>query len=376
MKRYFLLMLCCYLVQEKLVSQPDNTYTAYLKAQAHYGYIMQHRNSMGHLIKGHITGVELNYALPTKGDKLWHYENNFPESGVALHVYFLANPDQLGRIYALAPYYDVGLKARNTPSRLYMRVSTGIAYADKKFDPATNYKNNVISTTINAFVNFKWYYKFELSKKLRIDAGLNFSHASNGRFKTPNLGMNVLTLNAGLTYKMGQSEPKTIDKIDSSSKAKSRHELYGVAALGINEVGPPGGSKYFSQSYILGYYYNKRNTHKFGLGMDVFFCQSVLEEIYVSTGTRVTNEADYIQIGARASYAYNIGKFGFPVEFGYYVRNAYKDDGLFYHRIGVKYYCNNNIIVNFSLKTHWAVAQYFEYGVGYRLPLKKKKTIN
>ena len=52
----------------------------YLKGQFHYGYIMQHRNSIGHLIEGRIKGFELNWAVQTKGDKVWHYENNFPEA--------------------------------------------------------------------------------------------------------------------------------------------------------------------------------------------------------------------------------------------------------------------------------------------------------
>lgn len=373
MRRQILLILVGLFVNLNLFSQQENPFTDYLKAQAHFGFIMQHRNSVGHLVKGHIVGAELDWAMPTKGNKLWHYENNFPEAGVALHAYNLANNEQLGQLIALAPYYDIPLNAKEKRSRLYMRLSAGVSYSDKKFDPIDNHKNNMVSTTINAFVNFKWHYHFNLSEKLRLDAGFNFAHASNGKFKAPNLGVNIFTANAGLTYKLMRYKTKLNPDIDSSSKAKSKNELYGIAAFGFNETEPPGGPKFLAQSYILGYNRNVRNTHKFGGGLDVFYCQSVIQNVFDTDSVRYKDKSKYIQVGVRGSYAYNIGKLTLPVEFGYYVRSIFKGDGNFYHRIGARYHLNNNIILSFSLKTHWAVAHYIEYGVGYRLPLKKKK---
>ncbi|MBK6833681.1 MAG: hypothetical protein IPG89_05130 [Bacteroidetes bacterium] len=105
----------------------------------------------------------------------------------------------------------------------------------------------------------------------------------------------------------------------------------------------------------------------------MFYCQSVIQDVFDADSVRYDDKSKYIQIGARASYSYNIGKLSLPVEFGYYLRNIYKVDGSFYHRIGVRYYTNNNIILTFALKTHWAVAHYFEYGVGYRLPVGKRQ---
>lgn len=355
------------------LAQPDNPDSWYLKVQPNFGFIMQHRSTMGHLVHGHIGGMEVDFSRPTKGDKLWHYENNFPERGITVNYTYLSNPDQLGSIIAIAPFYDVPLNKTEKPSRLYMRLGTGLAFATKKFDPVENHKNNVISARLNAYVNFKWFYKFTISEKLKLETGLNFSHASNGKFKAPNLGVNMMTAFAGITVRFKEKEPKPIIKIDSSSAAKSKHEIYFIAAYGANETEPPGGPKFLAQSYTGGYYFNKRNTHKFGAGFDVFYNQSVMQDIFDTDSIRYSNKAKYIQFGIRLSYAYNVGKVSFPVEFGRYMYTNFTGDGMFYHRIGMRYYTNNNIICTFSLKTHWAVAHYFEFGVGYRLPLKKKK---
>ncbi|HEY1040460.1 MAG TPA: acyloxyacyl hydrolase [Bacteroidia bacterium] len=356
-------------------AQPDNSDAFYVKVQGHYGFIMQHRNTMGHLVKGHIWGTEVNLAKPTKGSQYWHQENNYPEQGICVNYMNLANPEQLGSLIALAPFYDIPLSDKERTSRLYMRLSSGFALATKKFDPITNHKNNVLSTRISAYINFKWYYKFNLSERLRLDAGLSFSHASNGKYKAPNLGVNMLTLNTGLTYKFKDKDSKPISLTDSSSIAKSKHEIYGIVAFGVNETEPAGGPKFLAQSYTIGYYFNKRNTHKFGGGFDAFYDQSVMQDIFDVDTVRYSKKSKYIQVGIRGSYSYCVGRLAFPVEFGYYLHTNYTGDGMFYHRIGARYYTKNNIILTFSLKTHWAVAHYFEYGAGYRLPLKKKKTI-
>jgi hypothetical protein len=345
----------------------------YLKAQGHFGFILQHSQALGHLIKGHIGGCELNYSKPTYGDKLWHHENNFPERGFLLTYMYLANPEQLGSILAIAPFYDVPLSKKIRPSRLYLRLATGLAYATKKFDPIDNHKNNAISARFNAYVNFKWFYKFNLSDQLRLETGLSFSHASNGKYKAPNLGINMVTAFGGLTYRFKSDKPYIFTRIDSSTVAKSRHELYAIASMGFNETEPPGGPKFLAQSYLIGYYFNKRNTHKFGGGLDLFYDQSVMQDIYDADSVRFDRKSQYIQVGVRLSYAYNIGRVSFPVEFGRYLYTRFTGDGMFYHRVAMRYYTKNNIILNFSLKTHWAVAHYFEFGVGYRLPLKKKR---
>lgn len=366
--RLFILLL----VKLNVFSQNTIEYSNYIKGQVHFGYIMQHRNSMSHLINGHIYGVELNWANQTSGNKLWHHENNFPEAGLALHFYSLANPTQLGQLIGIAPYYDIALNKIAKTSRLHLRLSCGASYSTQKFDPILNHKNNVVSSSLNAFVNFKWYYKIQLTNKIRLDAGLNFAHASNGRFKTPNLGINLLTIHSGLTVSLNKQSKQTEKTIDSTYLDKSKHECYGIIALGINENDPPGGNKYLAQSYLLGYNFNKRNTHKFGAGIDVFYCQNIIYEMIATENRSFNNKINYVQIGSRLSYAYTIGQLSLPIEIGYYLHSKYKGNGLFYHRIGLRYQLKNNLLFTFSLKSHWAVAHYFEYGIGYRLPFKKK----
>ena len=51
---------------------------------------------------------------------------------------------------------------------------------------------------------------------------------------------------------------------------------------------------------------------------------------------------------------------------GTYAYSKAKEDGPIYDRIGLRYYCKNNLIVNFSLKTHFANADFLDFGIGYQ----------
>jgi hypothetical protein len=80
-----------------------------------------------------------------------------------------------------------------------------------------------------------------------------------------------------------------------------------------------------------------------------------------------------MQLGVKACYAYNIGRISLPIEMGYYAISKPKEDGPIFHRIGIRHYCKNGLILNFTMKSHWAVAAHFDYGIGYRFNVKKKK---
>jgi hypothetical protein len=56
---------------------------------------------------------------------------------------------------------------------------------------------------------------------------------------------------------------------------------------------------------------------------------------------------------------------------GYYIHDKFDADDELYHRLGMRYTFDNGLLLNFVLKTHWAKADYIEFGVGYNF---KRKT--
>ena len=367
-KKYLSLLLVAFSCS--LYAQQADINDFYLRAAYNYGFILQQHNNIGQLVNGNISGFELNYVKPTSGNKLWHHENNFPEHGVGFSYFNLDNPKQLGNLYAGYFFMDIPLNKKAKPFRLYLRTCEGIAYAPVHFDPITNHKNNVISSPVNAYVNFKGYYRWDIAPWIRWEAGLNFSHASNGRSRVPNLGLNLVTVNTGFVFKIQAKQKTALTRIDSSTTAVSKNELLVWGAIGINEIDPPLSKEYIAQSYSGTFYHNIRNTSKIGLGLDVYYNAANLYQLKQDNNS--TTSLQNIQVGIKIAYAYNIGRFSLPVEMGYYLYSKYTNDGIFFHRIGMRYYFKNNFVAIISLKTHWAVANYFELGIGYRIPFKPK----
>ena len=105
------------------------------------------------------------------------------------------------------------------------RLGNGISYITKKYDPFENKKNIAIGSHINGFVNlqFSWIKQFN---RVYFGGGIDFSHISNAKLKTPNQGLNTLTgfLTAGFNmeprkvYDQPKFEADSIEVVRKFSK--------------------------------------------------------------------------------------------------------------------------------------------------------------
>ncbi len=349
--------------QNGLVSNPN----WYIKPYIGVAGIIQHRSSMGNLIQGYPKTFELNIVKPSLGDRLWQLENNLPDFGINLSVVDYANHKQLGFGIVVAPFVEVPLNKKERARRLYMRLCWGGAYMTKYFHLHENQKNGAIGSAVNAYVQFKWFWRFPLSKNVQVEPGFMFSHVSNGRAQSPNLGLNVFGVGAAFNFNLTKKPLPSIEKIDSSTRAKSKHEITILNSYGMND-GAIMGPKYLTACLSFGYNFNKRNTHKFGVGFDLFYEENYVKDLE-NAGFVDPGLAQRMRYGPKICYSYNIGCISLPLEMGMYVNQAIDPDADFYNKIGVRYIGKKGFMVGFGLRTHFAVAYDFDLGIGYRIPL-------
>lgn len=334
-----------------------------LSAQGHYGYIISHRNNMGNLIKGHISGGELNYIFRTDGCKPWQRVHNYPEIGICfLHMY-LANPTQLGNMEALYPYTNLRLNHTDKKVGLNLRLGVGLAYLTKPFDRITNHQNAAIGSHLNGFVNLRLSASAILAEAWRLDAGVGLTHASNGAISTPNLGLNMVTLNMGLGYAFGTKA--CIYKKDTVPPATKKWESSIMAVMGIKELEAPEGPKYLAYGLQANMYRVLNYKNSLGGGIEMTY-NTATKQVWANDSVYTDKLSDIVQVGTKVSYEFTIHRFALPVEFGVYVYKKQAYNGSFFHRIGVRYRVTKHIVANITLLTHWAKADYFEWGIGYR----------
>ncbi len=328
----------------------------------HYGFIVAHNPNMDYLIKSHIGAGELDFLLQTNGEKKWERTYKNPEKGIGIFAVDFGNPEQLGQGIAIFPFVNFPLNP-NGKFKLYVRSSDGIGYITKPFDRVTNHKNNIIGTHVNAFVNLRLNTVFYPSKKIRMETGIGLTHFSNGSWAKPNLGINLATINLGISFQ--KSEIKSKKNLSDTSSYK-KYSFTAIAAAGPNETSPPNGKKYGGYTLSFSGWKQVSNKSKFGMGLEFFYDFSNIEDAKRDSAFDTSKSLNNLQAGMKFGYELVIGKISLPLEMGGYLFTKTKLDGLIFHRIGIRYYVNKHLIINYPLKTHWATAENLEFGIGYR----------
>lgn len=346
------------------VAQNKPTQDFIVSGQAHYGFIISHRNNMANLIKGYVSGAELNYLFRTDGCKTWQQIHNYPEIGVGVMYLELANHSQLGHLMSIYPFTNIRLNKQNKKFNLNLRLGTGLAYVTKPFDINTNPKNIVIGSYLNGFVNLRLSSSFVIAEVWRIDAGLGLTHASNGSFSSPNLGLNMATLNLGLGYAFGTKICQY--RKDVIPPVNTKWERSIIAVAGMKEMEMPDGPKYLAYGVQANVYRKLNYKNNVGCGVEMTY-NNVTKQVWEEKSMHTDKLSDILQVGAKVSYSFNMHRLSLPIDFGVYVYKKQDYNGLFFHRIGLRYMVTKSLIANVTLRTHWATADYFEWGIGYRL---------
>jgi len=344
----------------------DSTRTGnWLSLNLHYGFILPlYTSSMNILIQGHVPAFELDYFNKPISEDNWLNAYHCPETGLALFAAYLNNPAQLGNMYGICPFINFHLN-KNFKERLYFRIGIGLGYMPVRFDPLNNHKNDVIGTHLNALINLKLDYHFYLTNKTRLETGIGLTHCSNGAFQTPDLGLNIVTFNTGLSYCIS-SPRKYIEKPyhDTLSTKKIESEFFVVT--GLSEVEPPGGQKYIDLTLSYIGFRRLSAKSKLGLGADIFYNQANIERLNPENAP-FKNNLDVTQFGLKVAYELTLNKISLPIEMGGYIYSKFTGNGYVFNRIGVRYYAGKHFIANLSLLTHFVKADFIEWGVGYKL---------
>jgi hypothetical protein len=333
----------------------------------HYGFIIAHHPEMQYLTKGHVQIGELSITRPTYGKSYWNQLFNFPEPGIAFFFFDLGNPQNLGNLYSICPFIDFPFN-KGTRTRFCLRAGGGMSYLTKPFDPVTNYKDIAIGSHFNGFVNIRLTLKEQITQRLRMDLGVSFSHTSNGAFKTPNLGLNMPTLCAGLGYSINPCPPPqhadTLPKCD-------RQRFYGITVAGaISQINPPGGHYYGATIVSANMYRRWNHKNLWNVGLEFFYNEANYQEI-VRSDASITR-SHFFQPAAKIGYALCVGRISVPIELGVYFYDKVNGETVpMYQHIGLRYQISDRFLIGTELKTYFARAEFFEWGITYRFIHKR-----
>jgi Lipid A 3-O-deacylase (PagL) len=328
---------------------------------------MPHSDDLNHLVTGHPDGLIISFSKQTHGNQEWQKLYNYPDYG-GYFIYQDFKNQILGQTYAVGGFYNFYFAKR----KLTFKIAQGIAYATNPQEKVSNSKNSAFGSTFLANTNFVLAYKKDnIIDRVGFQSGIIFTHFSNGRFESPNSGINTYGLYLGLNYNLDKEIVREKDTIPVDTKFKEPIRYNFIVRTGINEspIIDSGQHSFFH----VGFYADKRLNKKSALqlGTEIFFSNFYKDFIkfqsvaYPEEG--IDPNTDYKRVGLFIGHELFINRISIEIQLGYYVYQPYKYDIPVYDRVGMKYYLTNKIYTGLSVKTHGFLAEALEFAVGVRL---------
>jgi hypothetical protein len=384
-----------------------------LKAGFIYGKIFKHTKHLQEIVQGPTRGFELDYEMLTFNEKKdWHHYFKQPVIGIGGVYLNLGNDAILGDLIAVYPYLNFSL-IKIKPVSLNLKAGAGASYLTKTFqdtkyiDSSTGQiilgkSNAAIGSHLNVYFALGGNLDIQLFRGISLNGELNWNHASNGSFYTPNSGLNMLNAMVGITYSPDyQQKNHNSEREIPDLKKKTSLEIMlsgGAKQLDYRDnIMFPTGSFAFAINRII------TNQFRLGVGIDAFYngayasvnsAANPVENISKAKFTYLTEDKllNRFRGGISLQPELIFGKMICGFHFGLYLFNPVrnlepyadastgtlnkaliypydieKENGWLYTRASFKYLINNNLFINIGLKTHLHKAEFIEWGLGYRL---------
>jgi hypothetical protein len=372
MQKFFLLLFTVCSITNMALAQLSNrdktTRDIIFSGSFHYGKSLKHTPKFQPDFPNNTIAAEFNVGVNVNGKQHWHHRYRFPEIGGAFIYMDYGNTEIFGRGMALFPY--ISFPVVSLPRyKFQIRFGSGLALLSKTYDVINNPTNNVIGARLNSTTQFKFINNIKLSEKWSMLAALSFIHFSNGNVQKPNLGINAVTGNIGLQYHPNDN-PRTYEA-DSAKPYFKRFHAVVKTAIAINEGQVVGGSKF--PIYIAMATVAKQTSrfNKVQLGLEYEFRGDRYAALQSSIDRQsAVSRMDVSRFAIVAGNELLFGNFGLSLNAGVYVNKFESKPFILYTKNGIVYYLpiqknKPSLFMGIFLKSHFAIADYFEYGLGY-----------
>lgn len=329
-------------------------------ARGDYGFLWPHRPSSWILVEGHAPAVELFAERQVSGNQHWHHDYALPSYGIGVLYTGMANSDRIGAGVRVLPYLFLPFAQRER-SAFGIRIGWGVGYIAKPFDRTENAKQIAIGSRINTAIQIMPEYHRE-DGRLAFRFGIGLDHWSNGSFRLPNLGLNYLSANLGVRYQLG-TPAVAVPRPMVGDPLELLCEWSVVISAFASETARPLSGQYSVFSIVGQRQWQLSPKSHIMAGVDLFNKGSL---VTVHPEMKEKDRAAYTQLGVHGGYALGFGRAELYLHMGAYAYSPVEDEAPLFHRVGMRYRTGERLIWNMALKSHYAVADHWEFGVGYR----------
>ena len=332
----------------------------YISGEFTPGFLLAHRSDIKNLA-AHNFGLQFVYEEDASNTNWGKYYKK-PIVGFGLQYYNLGKKETGHAFGGLVTFKFNLIEIQNTDVKF--RMGAGLAMLSKQFDVYNNKRNQAIGSSLNGSMQFALLFHRPFPNiNQYINYGIGISHYSNGAYRVPNLGYNIPSI--FLKYGFGLKGRNTLkdELLDSNLSWKSELALiYGKKQR--NFANPVDFHNVGLQMRAV----KMTNAIRgWRLGLD-----AALDKTYKYTENPLIaldsiKLTDQLELGVAAGYQWRVDKIDVIAELGAYFYKPAVLKNTLYQRIGIRYNLGERIKLSSALKFDRGVADYFEFGIGYRI---------
>jgi len=281
--------------------------------------------------------------------------------GVGWYASAFQQDETIGKPNAIFYYFDMPVRfERSRKLTMSYLGAFGLSYNFHPYDEISNPEDVFIGSYRNCYVNLSVLLNYHFTPKWTASASLGFKHFSNGSFKQPNYGINLVPVALSLTYKPNGTQPFVGE---TTYPKYIRHNQFNIAFIAGSKNYSEGEPNYFKGALSFNWLRALSYKYKAGLGLDIYYAGGYEER----NGEEATFE-NTMSMAVAGSWEWALSKHLYvPIAFAVYLDHS-ENNGereWFYERVGLRYRFNNNIFAGVTIKAHKGVADIFEWTIGY-----------
>jgi hypothetical protein len=346
----------------------------------HHGRFLKNSESLDDIMDNPYDAVDVRIGFQSDGYRQkWDQLYGFPVYGLGFYSAFFRG-GELGSPQALYMFLRAPVKKGKKLSWNW-ELAVGLSYGFYKYDPKTNPDQEVIGSEHNVYFNAATGLSYQLGKRWDISLDFDLTHFSNGSTRTPNLGINLAGFALGGRYNFNPVKNYT-RAVDDTYQPPARpafirqeiekYHRHSEIILFLSAGGKTtttqiyDGPTYFISSFSLDYAWAYHHVGKVGGGFDAFY-ESALRDF----PERIENPtlADLTFFGFHLSHYLRMYRLTLVTQLGFNLSDHVSHKGKTYFQVGGSFNLSEQLFLRIALKTrNGAVADFIEWGVGYRIP--------
>ena len=334
------------------------------------GFIIKHDREMGHLSKGITRGAELSMIRKSYGRTAWQRRTGYPDVGLSLSYFQYPTPvlDKSFALNGFSDYYLISLRRFSS----FFRLGVGLGYHTNPYHKDRNNKNVVYGSPVTVSLQSQLGLRYRITDSWAITGTAGITHFSVGAMSRPNKGLNIASVYVGLRYLTGNGGEKIPFSEPDKLYSRKLHLVVNVNGAGVNYNVT---DHRLYPAYSLSAQLQKPVSSLFDIqiGLDFFNNTALKEVIKYDTRVEAEQRPDHKKAGVSGGVEYHMNRISVQANVGYYFYQPYLHLSKVYQRYGLKFYpaiciagVDNKVFIYTGFKSHGAVAENMEFGIGYR----------